>query len=256
MPRTGAGPMISRVRWSSASWLALGAAAALAGGCASTATSTGDNATEQVAVRSFAKTINLDASDVPSFQALPLTQGESEASPGPLPQSVEQCDGVPLMSGRSHGIVSPVLQKQSVPVQTVLSGVYPMRHPATASEYLAAADSQHGMRCMQREELRKRAGLAGLVRGRSEVVALRPALRGARVSGLRVWKCLAGSQPCKSRSVRSFTDRLWFATGAYVVMLAYIAGPRNEAKTPVAEALPVERRLIALIYQRAQAHKP
>jgi hypothetical protein len=212
--------------------------------------------TVQAAVRAFASKVNLGASDVPSFQALPLTQGESEASPGPLPRRVEECYGGPLLSATSHGIASPVLQKQTVPVQTVLSAVYPMHHPATASQYLEAAKSPRGRRCLQREEIRKRAGLGELARGRSEVVVLRPPLHNALVSAVRVWKCLAGSQPCKSRGVRSFTDRFLFVTGPYVVMFMYIAGPRNEAKTQAPVALPVERHLIALLYSRAQTHGP
>ena len=62
-----------------------------------------------------------------------------------------------------------------------------------------------------------------------------------------------GAQLCSHRAVRSFTDRLWFAAGHYVVALVYIAGARNEAKGPAPVALPLERRLIALLNNRAQA---
>ena len=64
-----------------------------------------------------------------------------------------------------------------------------------------------------------------------------------------------GIQPCKNSADRSFTDRLWFAAGPYVVTLFYIAPAHNEAKGPDPLALPVERHLIALLYNRAQAHK-
>jgi hypothetical protein len=149
-------------------------------------------------------------------------------------------------------VPSALLQKQTVPIQTVLSVVYPMRDPLSASSYLRAADSRRGRGCLQRAEARKRAALSG----KAEVVALRPPLGGASVSGVRVWKCLAGPQACKRSSSRSFTDRLWLAAGPYVVELAYIAGARNEAKGPAAVALPVERRLVALLSRRALAHKP
>jgi hypothetical protein len=135
------------------------------------------------------------------------------------------------VNGGSRGLASPLLQKQMVPIETVLSIVYPMSDPSSASAYIAAADSQRGLRCIQREESRKTAGLGGRAGRSIEVVALRSPLSGAPVSGVRVWKCLSGSQPCKSRRSRSFTDRLWFATGRDIVMLAYIAGARNEAKT-------------------------
>jgi hypothetical protein len=40
------------------------------------------------------------------------------------------------------------------------------------------------------------------------------------------------------------------------VVLVYIAGPRNEARTGAPVALPVEHHLIALLYSRTQADKP
>jgi hypothetical protein len=202
----------------------------------------------------FAHAVNLGASDIPGFEIVLKGEGEHKASPGPLPRPVEECDGGPVVNGASRGIASPLLQKQSVPIQTVLSGVYPMSNASMASGYIAAADGPRGLGCLQREEIRKRA--ASGLREQSEVVALRPLLGGAPISGVRVWRCLAGDQTCKSSSARSFTDRLWFAAGPYVVTLFYIAGPRNEAKGPEPIALPLERRLISLLYARAQAHKP
>lgn len=92
--------------------------------------------------------------------------------------------------------------------------------------------------------------------GKSEVVELRPPLDGAPVSGVRVRRCLVRDRTCKSSPARSFTDRLWFATGPYVVTLFYIAGAQNEAKGPQPLALPLERHLIALLYSRTEAHKP
>jgi hypothetical protein len=236
-------------------WLVLGAAAALAGGCASTAASAKDGS-KQAEARVFASEVNLRASDILGFKSVAATQGEHEAPPGPLPRRVEECDDGPLVNGASRGVASPLLQKQSVPIQTVVSAVYPMRDPSIASAYITAADRGRGLGCLQHEEIRKRAGLGTLAREKIEVSALPPVLGGAPVSGMRVWSCLPGLKPCKGRSDRSFTDRLWFAAGPYVVVLVYIAGPRNEARTPESVALPVERRIIALLYRRIQAHKP
>jgi hypothetical protein len=94
------------------------------------------------------------------------------------------------------------------------------------------------------------------VRGEIEVAALRRPLGAADTTGARVWRCLAGDQPCGRSSSRSFTDRLWFAAGPYVVALFYIAGARNEAKGSAPVALPLERRLIALLHDRARARTP
>jgi hypothetical protein len=169
-----------------------------------------------------------------------------------VPRRVEECDGGPLADVASRGTASPLLQKSTFPIQTVLSVVYPMRDASVASAYVVAADSRTGLDCIQREEIRKRD--AARVQRKSEVVALRQPLAGTPVSGVRVWRCLPSAPTCKSSPVRSFTDRLWFAAGRYVVMLVYIAGPRNEAKGPGPLALPLERRLAALLYSRAQAH--
>jgi hypothetical protein len=254
--KSGSSLMKSRTPRIVATWLVLGAAAALAGGRASNAASANDAASEPAETRMFARKVNLRRSDVPGFKVVARTQEEHKAPAGPLPRRVEECDGGPLVNGTSRGIASPLLQKQNVPIQTVLSAVYSMRSPPVASAYITAADREGGLGCLQREEIRKRTGLGRLARERIEVSALRPLLGGAPVSGVRVWRCLSDSKPCKSRSDRSFTDRLWFAAGPYVVLLVYIAGPRNEAKTPEPVALPVERRIIALLYRRAQEHEP
>jgi len=184
-----------------------------------------------------------------------VLEGE-EGRPSPLDRRIELCDGGPIVSAADHGVFSPLIQKQRVPVQTVLSGVYRMTSPSIAAAYIRAADSRRGLRCIEREEIRKRAALPAGVRGEIEVSALRRPLGAAAASGARVWKCLAGPQPCSRSSSRSFTDRLWFAAGPYVVALFYIAGPRNEAKGHEPLALPLERRLVALLYSRAGARKP
>jgi hypothetical protein len=241
-------PRVPRI---AAVWLVLGVVASLVVGCGGDAASASETANERAEARVFASEVNLRASDVPGFKVVLAGEGEHEASPGPLSRRVEECDGGPLVNGASRGVASPLLQKQNVPIQTVLSAVYPMSDPSIASAYITAADSRQGLGCVQREEVRKRD--AARVRGMSEVVALRPPLGGAPVSGVRVWRCLPGLQPCKGSRARSFTDRLWFAAGPYVVVLVYIAGPRNEAKTPAPVALPIERQLIALLYTRGQA---
>jgi hypothetical protein len=232
--------------------LVLGATAVLAAGCASNAASASDAAGVQPEARVFAGGVNLRASDLPGFKAL---VGLGETGPGPLDRRVEACDGGPFVNAAGRGVVSPLFQQQGA-VQTLFSEVYPMRGPSVALGYIAAADSRRGVGCIRRDELRKRDRLpAGVPRRRIEVSALHPALGGAPVSGVRVWRCLAAPQPCSGRRVRSFIDRLWFATGPYVVMLGFVAGPSNEAKAQQA-LLPVEHHLLALLYSRAQARQP
>ena len=106
----------------------------------------------------YAHTVNLRVSDLPGFKL--ALAGESEhgdAPSGPVPRPVEECDRGPVVNGASRGVASPLFQKRSVPIQTVLSVVYPMRDPSIASAYIAAADAGRGLGCVQREEVRKRA---------------------------------------------------------------------------------------------------
>lgn len=233
-------------------WLALaGGAAMLATGCAGSTASARETAGERAQTRAFAGSVNLRSADLPGFKI--VFEGE-EGRPSPLDRRIELCDGGPLVSTANRGVFSPLLQAQKVPVQTVLSGVYRMKSPSSAAAYLEAADGTRGLRCIEREEVHKRASLSPGVRGRIEVSALRRPLGAAGISGVRVWNCLPGRQLCSARAVRSFNDRLWFAAGRYVVALFYIAGARNEAKGSEPLALPLERRLIALLHSRAQAH--
>ncbi len=232
-------------------WLALAIGPTLAAGCAGGAASASETASEQAEARTFAAAVNLSPTDLPGFEV--VTGGE-EGRPGPLYRPIEQCDGGPIVDGADRGLYSPLIQKQSVPVQTSLSGVYRMANSSIAARYIRAADSRRGLRCIERYEIRKRATLPAGVRGRVEVSALRRPLGGAGVSGVRIWRCLAGPQPCDNSD--GFTDRLWFAAGPYVVTLFYIAGARNEAKGREPLALPVERRLIALLFGRAAVRKP
>lgn len=248
-------PCVPRI---ATTWLVLGAAATLLAGCGSNAASASNalsvsnapSAGEQAQARVFAGAVNLRGPDLSGFKVVLEGEGKS----GPLNRQIEQCDGGPIFNQANHGVASALLQQPKVPVQTLSSEVYRTPSPSFASDYIKAADSRRGLGCVQREEVRKRDAVR--VSGKSEVVALRPPLAGAPVSGVRVWRCLVREKACKSSPARSFTDQLWFAAGPYIVTLFYIAGARNEAKGPEPLALPLERHLIALLYSRVQAHKP
>lgn len=151
-------PCVPRI---AVTWLVLGAAATLVGGCASNAAS----ASERAEARLFASEVNLRASDVPGFKVV-LSLGE--ATSGPLNPRIEKCDGGPIVNGATHDVGSPLLQSQNGPVQTVLSTVYRMRDPSTALGYITAAESRRGLGCIQRDELRK-----SVTRRKIEASALR-----------------------------------------------------------------------------------
>jgi hypothetical protein len=232
------------------SWIRLGvpaACACVALGSAAAAFGSGSAAPR---LRVFAAAVNLRGSSVPGFKPV-LGGGEEPAHPGPVAGEVEACDGGPVMPSTSRGVASPLLQKERVPIETIVSAVYSMGSATRADGYLTAADSERGIACVEKAEEKQYAPLHAPET--VEAVSLEAPSSLAGVSGVRVWKCLTSAAPCASSSVRSFEDRLWFATGRYVVTLYFIAGARNEAKGAGAVALPVEQRIVALLKRRAAA---
>lgn len=241
------GFMRTRVPRLAAVWLVLGAAAGLVGGCAGNTASASGDASEHAEARVFASEVNLRASDIPGFKPL-VSLGEGTATP--LDRRIEECDGGPILNKASFDVASALFQTQTGSVQTVVSTVTLMRGPSTASGYIAAAVSRRGLGCIQRDERRK-----SVTRWEVEVYAPRFSVGGATVSGVRLASCLPAFHDCNTRRVRGFRDRLWFAVGRYVVMLGFVAGPSNGA-TAQQSLLPVERHLLAVLYSRAQVHRP
>ncbi len=199
--------------------------------------------------RLFAGEVNLRASDLPGFKTV-LSLGETRS--GPLDSRVEACDGGPILEGAVHGFVSALFERQKVPVQTVLSAVYRVHDPSTARRYIRAASGRRGLRCIVHDELAKSAGLPRL---KIALYSLRSSIGGAAISGVRRVRCIDFLRTCERRTPQGFQDRLWFVAGRYVVMLGFVAGPSNPA-TAHHSLLPIERRLLALLHDRAQAHKP
>ncbi len=245
---------------------ALLATAFLAAGCGSNAASASVSAADWAQARAFAAQVNLKAADVPRFHTF-LSLDEPEPLPvgepaGPLKPQVERCDGGPIVDQTTPAVPSPIFQStkdapagQVSRVHTVLSAVYLMSSPSVATSYIAAAQSKRGLKCIERDEARKRAKKA-----RVDVSTLHPPLAGAAAFGIRVGNCLTIFAACRNGRAEDVRDRLWFAAGPYVVQLAFVAGAtfltrgEREAAHPVAS--PTERRLLALLYSRAQTRKP
>ncbi|MFI4977394.1 MAG: hypothetical protein ACHQC8_01760 [Solirubrobacterales bacterium] len=256
-------PAVARIAPTS---LALAAVAALAAGCGRNAASASVAAGERAQAHAFAAEVNLQAADVPHFRTV-VSLNEPEPPPigepeGPLKRQVEQCDGGPIVYQTTVAVPSSIFQSTGdtpagqVPrVHTVLSAVYLMGSPSVATSYIAAAQSKRGLKCIERDEAAKRPK-----RTRVDVSTLRPPLSAAPAFGLRVGTCLTIFTACRNGHAEEVKDRLWFAAGPYVVMLAFVAGPtvltRGELESahPVASA--TERRLLGLLYSRAQANKP
>ena len=241
-----------------ASWL-VAAAAALAAGCGSNAASAGDTASEQAQARAFAyaNAVNLRAGDVPGLAASRLRLKTPKTRHGWL-DPVEGCDG----SGgqKVTGIISPrflaSLDHGSVlsllPLEAVQSTVFPAVSPAIASRALRAAVSARGRACFKQffgsaesqAEHRSREPVFTQI----EVSAPPSPLRNVRVYGLRTTaKSDFGTTGATGRS-NYYEDFFAFIVGPTVITL-------NATGDPHPAPAGTERRLLSLLYSRAEAHK-
>jgi hypothetical protein len=203
----------------------------------------------------YAHAVNLRASDVPGLAAsrvrLPKTRH------GWL-DPVEGCDGgggqkvTGILSPRfsaslDHGGVLTLL-----PLEAVQSTVFPAVSPATASRALQAAVSARGRACLKQilgsadsqAEHRSREPILTQI----EVSAPPSPLRNVRVYGLRMTaKSNFGTTGTTGRS-NYYEDFFAFVVGSTVITLNATADPH-----PVPAG--TERRLLSLLYTRAEAHK-
>jgi hypothetical protein len=114
------------------------------GGSAASATaSASETAHDRAETRAFADVVNLRRTDLPGFKV--VFAGE-EGRASPLDPGIESCDGGPSVNGADHGDFSPLMQKQRVPVQTLLSGVFRLASASDAAAYIKAS-TQLPWRC-------------------------------------------------------------------------------------------------------------
>lgn len=165
-----------------------------------------------------------------------------EGNPGPLNRRIETCDGGPVAPASKRGSISPLFQRL-YPVQTVVSGVYRMASASASSQYIEAADSPRGLQCIERDN-----HPAGVAAPNTLAFDIRVRLGATVLRGVRTVRCFDSTTKCEGKSIMSFTDRIWFKVGSYVVMLFFVAGPSN-GMMPRYALLPIEHRLLARLYQ-------
>lgn len=202
----------------------------------------------------YANAVNLRAGDVPGLAASRLRLKTPKTRHGWL-DPVEGCDGgggqkvTGIISPRffaslDHGGVLSLL-----PLEAVQSTVFPAVSPVTASRALQAAVSARGRACFKRffgdaesqAEHRSRQPVFTQI----EVSAPPSPLRNVRVYGLRT--TAKSDFGTKGRS-NYYEDFFAFIVGSTVITLNATGDPH-----PVPAG--TERRLLTLLYSRAEAHK-
>jgi hypothetical protein len=249
--------MIPPVLRTIATMLVLAVTAMVLVGCggSSSASSTGESAPLSLRAVAYANAVNLRAADVPGLAALRLRVKTPKTRHGWL-DPVEGCDGGG--GQKVTGITSPNFFASLdhgglltlLPLEVVQSTVFPAVSPATASRALQAAVSARGRACFK--QFFDSAESQGGDRSREpvftqiEVSAFPSPLRNVRVYGLRT-TAKSDFGTTKGRS-DYYEDFFAFIVGSTVITLNATADPH-----PVPAA--TERRLLALLYGRAKAHK-
>jgi hypothetical protein len=209
---------------------------------------------------------NLRSADVPGLQAA-RPQPKRETAAGPYRGGdMYRCDDAAALVGGVVGIRSPtfvhlvnvipprggLLRSFSLPDGSVSSGVYYFKSEAIAHEYLIVAHSARFAACVKTVAAN---GAKAVTREGSKVAE--PMFNEPRLSTLSVslprvqaYGLRLATHPSRGGRGRSetYTDFLSFVKGDAVITLTAIG---QTHPFPAAR----ERRLLALLYSRAKAHK-
>jgi hypothetical protein len=251
----------------------------LASGCGTSApASTSENApvskVQVSSARAYARAINLRAADVPGMtdrvtivtlggRSIPavVQKPEGETNGESLGIVIAGC----VSAGHSAGVVAGMSgtlfhrprPEQHVdgttlyvlPVETVQSTVYVMQSAALAREDVATIGSAGVRACIKHQRTHHDKTYVGNEPDKSQiqVSSLPSPLQGVKVYGMRISGTLAAAFTGDRVRPPFYDDTFSFAVGATEIVLRVTGAPH--APTPT------ERRLLALLYSRAKAHK-
>jgi hypothetical protein len=252
-----ASEIIPKVRRIIPATLAFAVTGALAAGCGNGGGASANSAlfragspfTKAQAI-AYANAVNVRATDVPRLQAAPY-KPRAETAAGPFGAAIDECESAAVRAGVVLGISSQRFVHLSLPLQSVGSGVYYFKGAALAREYLAAADSPRFAACVKtiasnepRTITREGSKVAQPMFSDPRLSRLPVSLPGVQAYGLR----LATHSPLSAPGgTEAYTDFLSFVKGDAVITLTAIG------KTHPFPAA-TERRTLARLYRRAQAH--
>jgi hypothetical protein len=213
--------MIPFMRRATALSLVLVATAVIAGGCGMSNRSTASSAQ----VVAFARAVNLRSGDVPALRVA----GSNALVPPKGAGGSTQCAG-------GKGATAPIVSRAFVArTWETFSYVVAMSSQASAARYVSALGAPGGRSCFVPEVQSSPAPSV------TRLTAMLPI--GERYVGVRT------VAPPEGRSGRLHLDAFVFASGSNVVGLVALGGDTAPPRS-------AERRLLALLYSRAEAHKP
>jgi hypothetical protein len=236
---------------------ALAVTGALAAGCGSGGSASASSASlgagspfTKAQGAAYADAVNMRAADVPGFQTARY-QPKHETTAGPYRGGMNRCEEAAAAPRDVIGISSPTfIHIGSLPLRSVSSGVYYFKSEALAHQYLAAAYSTRFAACLKTVASQQPtvtcegSKVAEPMSSDPRLSALPASLPGVRTSGLRLAVQSACGPPGRSDS---FEDFLSFVKGNAVITLSDVGEPH-----PFPAA--AERRILARLYRRAQAH--
>jgi hypothetical protein len=223
------------------------ASAILGAGCGGSASKADPlGASAQAVV--LAKAINLRQADVPGLSA--YVERDREARSGPLGNCDEALARAPI------GFLSKRFGRggtRVLPTESVSSGVYLMASEAQAVREFEALGSARARACIRHDVERtvkkgERERAEPFLATPVEVVSLSPLLRPLPVAGMRRIVRLAIASSFSEGRSRVYLDQCGFVVGRVLVDLLAVGSPH-----PL--PLVTERRLLAVLYSRAEAHK-
>jgi len=275
--------MISLTHRTIVTMLAISATSVLTAGCGGSSSSA-DGASAQVTnaqAVAYADAVNLRAADVRGLEE-GRRPAKRQTAAGPFGRGMDTCESAAARAGLVIGISSPrfvhldsrplqsvnsgnLLHPISLPNQSVSSGVYFFKSEALAHQYLAASDSARFAACLETAASNqpKTVTCEGSKVAQPEssdphvstlpaslpLITVSPRTSSSPGSGVRTYGLQRTAHPaCGRRGSENYEDFLSFVMGDAVITL-----------TTYSEAHPFpaasERRLIALLYSRAEAHK-
>jgi hypothetical protein len=259
-------PMVRRIAFA---WLFLAATAALLAGCGKSSRASTGTANTHVTAQdiTYADAINLRAADVPGLVGAKLTRQRPTRS-GPFGTEMETCDGGVVGAGAVIGISSQRFRRSNerhghvlsfsdtlLPIESVHSAVYILRSAALAFQDFTAANSARARACLKHLILsedattrREGASHSEPLFAQVEASSLPSPLRGVSGYGLRITAALAIEAPGTEGRSKYYEDSFGFVIGRTVITLNTTGDPQ-----PFPSAS--ERRLLSLLYCRAEAHK-
>lgn len=252
--------MIRLVHRDLAAWVVLVVTAVLVAGCGSSTHASSisapvgaDKPIADAQTVAYAHAVNLRASDVPELvpaarqkEGTGIFLGRCE-----MPAGSREVLGIPSQGFRFEAGL-PTTARSSYHKESVRSVVYVMKSPTLAAHALAMALGSVGQACFRRAFFgagidRSKSGRAEPLFSHVKILTWRTQVPGVQIQGIRMTASLGAVFAGTRNRQPYYEDILGFVSGPSEIFLKVTSSPSDPAAT--------ERRLLALLHTRAEAHK-